>query len=451
LTSKISGLESKAAKHGFDRLKPGPNCAAVDVRRHQRERLQRAMIELVAEGGYRAVTVRKLTKLAGVSTGAFYLQFKGTDECFLDTYEALMERTQRLVASTRTPFCSHREQSKRSIRALIDNIAADPSAARLSLVEVFGGGPAVLMLVRAHEARLEVALRESIDRRDQRISATTARWIVAGILRWARSDLMAQSGARPDGSVGRKVRWGDQLVAMDELGAPPSSPDPERRSLRMPIAGASVDLQGGDETELIFAAVMKLALADGYWRLSASRVSKAAGIPKTHFKRHFADVEACYLAAIRRTARLLFGQGATRPGLPGGWLAAMRQSVLEFSGRAAADPASASLVLSGVLESGLGGLTCREALISEIAALWGEAIPSAERPDRVTLEAAIAALWGAVRDSFHHSQQGLLHQTAPTFARLFLASLVDRAEGIPGLSPDAGRIRIITAAAPTRV
>jgi AcrR family transcriptional regulator len=51
------------------------------VASHQRARLHRAMIELVAEKGYAATTVTELCKVAGVSSRTAYELFVSKEAC----------------------------------------------------------------------------------------------------------------------------------------------------------------------------------------------------------------------------------------------------------------------------------------------------------------------------------------------------------------------------------
>lgn len=407
----------------FTRLKPGPK-GGVDVGKHQRTRLQRAMTELVAEGGYRSVTVRKLTKLAGVSTETFYSQFDGTDDCFLTTYTELMDRVWRRLARARTCDCDRREQATRSLHALVGGFAADPAAARLTLVEVFDGGPAALAPIRAQETRLEVALKESLDRRGDRTSPTAAAWITAGVLHLSRT-LIASSrpGDAPD-LIEASVRWGRAVVTDADAKPSGSRHGCWRRSRRSRHQADLADGASADETELILSATIKLAMADSYWRLSESRISKAAGIPRTHFKRHFLDLEEAYLAALRRISFSLFRHlWGTDASPRRSWRDELHCGVVSLAEEVAARPATARLALSGILEPGLGGLTRRESLVGEIASAWAGTVPVAERPNQLAAEAAVASLWAAFAEVIDDGDADRLVETSTTFAHLFLLSV----------------------------
>ena len=76
----------------YERLRPGPGRSREEVAADQRDRLQRALVELVAEYGYRSLTVRTLSRRARISSGAFYKHYRSTDECFLSTYDLVCRR-----------------------------------------------------------------------------------------------------------------------------------------------------------------------------------------------------------------------------------------------------------------------------------------------------------------------------------------------------------------------
>ena len=69
----------------YGKLRPGPGRSPSDVAAHQRMRIHGAMVEIAGEQGYEAVTVRGLTRTAGVSSRTFYERFEGKEECFLET------------------------------------------------------------------------------------------------------------------------------------------------------------------------------------------------------------------------------------------------------------------------------------------------------------------------------------------------------------------------------
>src|ERR1700726_4449570 len=87
-----------------------------EVASHQRARLYAAMVRAVAAHGYRGITVRQLSALAGVSTRTLYQLFSaGKTECFFSAYDAAMRRMARRVA---VAYISERDRERRLARAL---------------------------------------------------------------------------------------------------------------------------------------------------------------------------------------------------------------------------------------------------------------------------------------------------------------------------------------------
>src|ERR1700752_265237 len=78
----------------YKRLPTGAHgLAREEVERDQRDRLRRAMIELIAERGYPAVRVADLTKLARVSRPTFYSLYEDKEQLTLEAYEDIAKRT----------------------------------------------------------------------------------------------------------------------------------------------------------------------------------------------------------------------------------------------------------------------------------------------------------------------------------------------------------------------
>src|ERR1700677_2481783 len=92
---------ARARKGTVERYRPLPTGThGLDpelVKRDQRERLQEAMIELIAEKGYPAVRIVDLAKLAHVSQPTFYSLYDDKEHLFLSTYDEVAERAARAV------------------------------------------------------------------------------------------------------------------------------------------------------------------------------------------------------------------------------------------------------------------------------------------------------------------------------------------------------------------
>jgi AcrR family transcriptional regulator len=390
-----SPLEDLAELRRYGRLKPGPSQSKPDVIANQRARLQRAIIDLAAQDGVRAVTVRRLTKLAGVSTAAFYSRFSGTDACLLTTYEEIMAGAARSIVATRAPDLGPGDQLDRALRVLLERLLIDRAISRFALIEIYEGGPAAIASIGGAERSLALALRGCIARRGRRVPEVTVTAIVAAVLHCARAELM---DAAPD----------DVSTIADSLVELATDVVEGREELGMPLAQAPkpaiegpgwVQRRSGqcerNEEDLIVAAILRLALPDGFRGLDPGKVSSAAGLPAARFRRHFATLADGYLAAIRQTSGAFFAELTARTD-PGSGPTSILAALHSAWRRAAADPAAARLTFGQVIEPGVSGLTCRETLISELALACIDKTAPDTPTVRLRAEARIAGFWEAL-------------------------------------------------------
>jgi AcrR family transcriptional regulator len=114
------------------------------VRASQRERLLRAVIAAVAEAGYAAVTVADIVRRAKVSRAAFYVHFRGKEDCFLAaTGEGRQLMVSRVIAAARAVTDDADEEVLRAgCRSFLGFLADEPAFARVFYVEMPAAGPA---------------------------------------------------------------------------------------------------------------------------------------------------------------------------------------------------------------------------------------------------------------------------------------------------------------------
>src|SRR6218665_2537618 len=139
-----------AGRTHLDQLRGGKHGLTPEqVSSSQRERVQAAMRDLVAEHGYRDVAVAAVLRHAGGSRKTFYELYSGKEECFVAVYEEEMER---LLAPGLRGFEGSEpwvDRLRTALGVLLGGLADDPSAARICFVEVLSAGPLALER-RAH-------------------------------------------------------------------------------------------------------------------------------------------------------------------------------------------------------------------------------------------------------------------------------------------------------------
>jgi AcrR family transcriptional regulator len=129
-----------------------------EVKRDQRERLQSAIVELIAERGYQAVRILDLTKLARVSRPTFYSLYTDKEELLLAAYDEIAQRTAKTAIEAYQVEGTQSERLTAAIRAFAELAADTPQAMSLMVLGAFGAGP------KAIERRNETleALEQSI-------------------------------------------------------------------------------------------------------------------------------------------------------------------------------------------------------------------------------------------------------------------------------------------------
>ncbi len=133
-----------------------PDSAGEAARAAQAQRaksLMRASLEVMAERGYAAATVRDMTERAGVAAGTFYLYFPAKEAVGLALIEALYADAMAAAAASRRSARTPAEKLLASIDGVLSAFSADPLLARFVLVLAPGAHPAFdRRLFEVHEA-----------------------------------------------------------------------------------------------------------------------------------------------------------------------------------------------------------------------------------------------------------------------------------------------------------
>jgi AcrR family transcriptional regulator len=125
----------------------------------QRTRLLDATFAVVAEEGYRRMTVRRVCGRAGVSNKTFYDLFADREDCFLAAFDQAVEE---LTAAVLPGYQGEREWAARvraGLGGLLVCLDREPELRRIVFVEALGAGPRVL----ERRARVLEALAGAID------------------------------------------------------------------------------------------------------------------------------------------------------------------------------------------------------------------------------------------------------------------------------------------------
>ena len=166
---------------------------------HQRARLHEAMVELVAEHGNNAFSVAALVKRAHVSKRDFYKHFSGKEECLLDTYDTIVNHSLCGIHAAVENEEERHEWLRLGFLTFADQIADNPEAAWLALVEICAAGTgAIERMLRANRL-FEALVAKSLTPADgsPRLPRLLVKGIVAGHPRGDGATIASTAAAPP--------------------------------------------------------------------------------------------------------------------------------------------------------------------------------------------------------------------------------------------------------------
>ena len=407
--SRTLGSCEGSSRTCYSKLHPGPGQPREQAASHQRARIHAAMIELVAERGYGAVTVRELVRMAGVSTGTFYEHFADKDACFLHTYGLIVRRSTKQVGAAQKDCHDWRERLQLALRAWAEGIVREPQAARLGLVEVFAGGAAALEQMRRAEGHYETMIEQSFAGAPDPVPVPPliVKGIVAGVHRVARARLLAGRAHELPGQVDELLQWMLCFRCQDAatLERPGHSSAPVASGAATPAThdrGVSED-----DRARILDAVARLAAREGYWQLTVPRIRVEAGVSRKRFDEHFEDVQGCFIAAVERLSERALANAVTAGVGARSWPGGLHRAVCSLCADIGTDPVLARLGFVEVFAPGPDGMLCRERAVAGMAEGLRISAPAGQRPSELAAEASIGAVWGVIH---HHVALGRARQ-----------------------------------------
>jgi AcrR family transcriptional regulator len=196
------------------------------VTKSQRDRIHRAMVEVVSERGYLYTRVVDVIGVAGVSRKTFYELFDSKEDCFLAAYDVLLgtllgETSDAFEARPGAPWP---ERIEAGMRALLEQLAEHPDEARFAIVEVLAAGPKAL-------ARRDAALRQFTGFLEQGRSETsvelpgiTALSLAGGINELLYTEILHGAAARLPARLPDLMFW----ITLPFLGAEGAAGERER-------------------------------------------------------------------------------------------------------------------------------------------------------------------------------------------------------------------------------
>jgi len=148
----------------------------------KRQRILQAMLEAVGTSGYEQTTVQDAIKRGGLYRQAFYDNFDGKEDCYLQALEAgsaWVELAMREAAVGKTTW---RGQLRGALGGLLRFIDQQPEIGRALLVEVHAAGPAAVEKRTEAMERAAAMMDRAREESGAGAPAISAEAVVAGIL-----------------------------------------------------------------------------------------------------------------------------------------------------------------------------------------------------------------------------------------------------------------------------
>ena len=201
---------------------------AAETRQERKERTREAILEaaldLVAEEGLAALSLRQLTRAVGIVPTAFYRHFASIDELGLALVDRSFVSLRQVIRDARRGNPALTGVIRSSVAILVQHVHSDQTYFRFIARERFGGVPVVRQAIR-HQ--LELFERE--------LATDLAR--LPNLDTWTAEDLRVMANLIVNAMVS---------TAEDILDAPPERPEVEReivrtaeKQLRLIVVGAS--------------------------------------------------------------------------------------------------------------------------------------------------------------------------------------------------------------------
>jgi AcrR family transcriptional regulator len=410
------------------------------VARHQKARLEGAMVEAVARHGYAGTTLRELVTLAGVSKSTFYEHFESKQDCFLATFDEIVEQLSARVGEAYRSDGDFRERLVAGLAAFMNLAVEEPAAAALAAVESLTLGAAGVEHRERASHAFEALIQQSFDHSAAtgQVAPATVRAIVAGIRGVTYHRLRAGRREELPGLVEELADWALGYQKPDSE----ATQSAVRAASRSSEAAVGTDDAEGDrpgweeppdsqssrrtltQRERIVRGAARVVVEKGYAALSIPAISAAAGVSNQTFYEHFDSKRDAFLAAFEILGGEALAAGARAFAREGDRPEAVGAGMRTLLEHIAGSELFARLAFFELPTAGPVALDQADAMLSLFTAfLRPELAPKAlgTPPSEATREAIGTGIWSVIQHEIAHGRRDALPELAPELTRIALA------------------------------
>jgi AcrR family transcriptional regulator len=361
----------------YKRLPKGPHgIAPEDVVHHQRIRMHGAMIEAVSIHGYERTSVKHVIGLAGVSRRAFYEQFANKEDCFMETFDLIVNRTFRRVnAACRASDGSLEKRVRAGLSALVEELETNPKALRLVLIDALMAGSEGQLRLRRAMAAGEQLLASGFQAAggDGQLPGPLVRAVVGGLRRAVFARLRDGRFESRSSLSEEMLRWTLLFAspAVEQLRARASSKPPLPGVVRISLGAASAE----SAYDRMLESVINLVLREPYEELSAPHIAEEAGLSIDTFLDLFESPRECFVAALDMLGGDLLEVVADQALVSPQWPMAVCEAMDRLSAHLVERPATAVTLAAKSFGAGMSVIEEMVNLADEVTTLLTEGAP----------------------------------------------------------------------------
>ncbi len=397
------------------------------------------MVEAVARYGYAGTTLRELVALAGVSKSTFYQHFDSKEDCFLATFDAIVEVLSARVGEAWRTEGDFRDRLVAALSAFMNLAVEEPNAAALATVESLTLGAAGVAhrdrASQGFEALVEQSFKHSPSA--HRVSPVIVRAIVAGIrgvvyrrLRSGRvQELPEQVEPLVDWGLSYQLAGGEAVARAVAAAAAPSGAtvlhDGEKPDWDEP-PDSPLSRSVLTQRERIVRAAARVVVERGYEALSIPTISAAAGTSNQTFYECFDSKRDAFLAAFEVLAGEAFAYSHSAFTSASGGPEAVGAGLRALTEHIAANPIFARVAFFELLTAGPAARDRADAILDAFTAFIGpEQAPEeiGAPASAMVMEAIGTGMWSVIQHEIAHDRRESLPELAPELVRIALAPL----------------------------